>query len=118
MKLSLLNVLNEGVINFVILQALVIKDLMANTRVHGWFAATNWGVASDNNIVSVIGPDGMKKARELVSKAATKQESSMLYDIPDVMTPYSRTPSAEHVSEMKNSQIYKDVYELYLSYFR
>lgn len=117
MKLSLLNILSEEVVNFSILQAYVVRDLLKNPRVQGWFAAKN-SSASDTGIMGVIGSHGMSAARSVVGKAATAQESPMLYDIPDVLIPYSRTPSIEHIVDMKDSAVYKEIYDLYLSYFK
>ena len=116
MKLSVLN-LNEEVINFSILQAHVVKDLLDNQRVQGWFADKN-SEASDVGIMGVIGSSGMAAARGIIAKAASRQLSPMLYDVPDIALPYTRSPSMEHIQAMKDSAVYKEIYGMFLSYFR
>ncbi len=95
----------------------MVKDLLDNHRVQGWFAARN-SSASDTGIMTVVGANGMADARSIVQKAATKQLSPMLYDLPDIMTPYTRTPSAENIGEMKKSAVYQEIYNHFLAYFK
>ena len=113
MKLSLLN---EEVVNFAILQGYVVKDLLNNPRVQGFFAANN-NSASSMAIMSAIGTAGMAEARKII-EAHGRKLSEMLYDVPDIHVEYSRTPNPKHIEAMRGSEVYRLIYDLLLSYFK